>query len=110
MTYGRGWFSPGTPVSSINKTYRHDITEKNVESGAKHVYPLRILEHFYSDFSVDFFYRIYLTLPFNSHNSPSTRRINFISTNLNLISPKTIQAKFVRYGSVVSEEKIEVCV
>jgi len=22
-----GWFSPGTPVSSINKTDRHDITE-----------------------------------------------------------------------------------
>jgi hypothetical protein len=21
------WFSPGTPVSSINKTYRHDISE-----------------------------------------------------------------------------------
>jgi len=21
------WFSPGTPVSSINKTDRHDITE-----------------------------------------------------------------------------------
>ena len=21
------WFSPGTPVSSINKTYCHDITE-----------------------------------------------------------------------------------
>ena len=22
-----GWFSPGTPVSSINKTDRHDMTE-----------------------------------------------------------------------------------
>jgi hypothetical protein len=22
-----GWFSPGTPVSSTNKTDRHDITE-----------------------------------------------------------------------------------
>ena len=29
------WFSPGTPVSSTNKTDYHDITEY-VESGVKH--------------------------------------------------------------------------
>jgi hypothetical protein len=34
------WFSPGTPVSSINKTDRHDITEI-IESGVKH----HILNH-----------------------------------------------------------------
>jgi hypothetical protein len=33
------WFSPGTPVSSTNKTDHHDITEKNVESGIKHHNP-----------------------------------------------------------------------
>jgi hypothetical protein len=26
LAYGR-WFSPGTPVSSTTKTYRHDIAE-----------------------------------------------------------------------------------
>jgi poly-D-alanine transfer protein DltD len=36
------WFSPGTPVSSTNKTDLHDITEILVESGVKHhnTYPL----------------------------------------------------------------------
>jgi hypothetical protein len=31
------WFSPGTPVSSINETDRHDISETDdiVESGVK---------------------------------------------------------------------------
>jgi hypothetical protein len=33
------WFSPGTPVSSTNKTDRHDITEIFVESGVKHHKP-----------------------------------------------------------------------
>jgi hypothetical protein len=32
------WFSLGTPVSSANKTDRHDITE-SVESGVKHHKP-----------------------------------------------------------------------
>ena len=32
------WFSPGTAVSSINKTDRHDITNI-VESGVKHQNP-----------------------------------------------------------------------
>jgi len=27
VTYDKSWFSPGLPVSSINKTDRHDITE-----------------------------------------------------------------------------------
>jgi hypothetical protein len=27
MNCGRSWFSPSTPVSSINKTNRHDITD-----------------------------------------------------------------------------------
>ena len=27
MTWGGRWFSPGTPVSSSNKTDRHDITQ-----------------------------------------------------------------------------------
>ena len=30
------WFSPGTVVSSTNKTDSHDITEKNVDSDVKH--------------------------------------------------------------------------
>ena len=30
------WFSPGTPVSSTNKTDRHDVTENIVESGVNH--------------------------------------------------------------------------
>ena len=30
------WFSPGTPVSSTNKTDHHDITEILFESGVKH--------------------------------------------------------------------------
>jgi len=30
------WFFPGPPVSSTNKTDRHDITEIIVESGVKH--------------------------------------------------------------------------
>jgi hypothetical protein len=30
------WFSPGTPVSSTNKTDHHDISEILLESGAKH--------------------------------------------------------------------------
>jgi hypothetical protein len=31
------WFSPGTPVSSTNKTDRHDITEILLkQSGVKH--------------------------------------------------------------------------
>jgi hypothetical protein len=34
------WFSPGTPVSSTNKTYCHDIIENIVESGMKTPYPL----------------------------------------------------------------------
>ena len=33
------WFSLGTPVSSTNKTYRHDITEIFFESGIKHNKP-----------------------------------------------------------------------
>ena len=33
------WFSPGTPVSSTNKTDRHDIAENIVESGVKHHKP-----------------------------------------------------------------------
>jgi len=33
------WFSPGTPVSSTNKTDRHDITEICFESGVKHHKP-----------------------------------------------------------------------
>ena len=33
------WFSPGTPISSTNKTDRHDIAENVVESGAKHHNP-----------------------------------------------------------------------
>jgi hypothetical protein len=32
------WFSPGIPVSSTNKTDRHDITNI-VESGVKHHKP-----------------------------------------------------------------------
>jgi hypothetical protein len=32
------WFSPGSPVSSINKTDRHDICNI-VESGVKHHKP-----------------------------------------------------------------------
>jgi hypothetical protein len=27
VIYNPSWFSPGTPVSSTNKTDRHDITE-----------------------------------------------------------------------------------
>jgi hypothetical protein len=27
MTSGSSWFTPGSPVSSTNKTDRHDITE-----------------------------------------------------------------------------------
>jgi len=27
VTIYRSWFSPGTPISSTNKTDRHDITE-----------------------------------------------------------------------------------
>ena len=30
------WFSPGTPVSSTNKTDRHDTAEIFFESGIKH--------------------------------------------------------------------------
>jgi hypothetical protein len=30
------WFSSGTPVSSTNKTDRHEITWNIVESGVKH--------------------------------------------------------------------------
>jgi hypothetical protein len=33
------WFSPGIPVSSTNKTYRHDISWNIVESGIKHHNP-----------------------------------------------------------------------
>ena len=33
------WFSPGTPLSSTNKTDRHDIAENIVESGVKHHKP-----------------------------------------------------------------------
>ena len=36
------WFSPGTPISSTNKTYIHDICSDNwniVESGVKHHSP-----------------------------------------------------------------------
>jgi hypothetical protein len=40
------WFSPGTPVSSTNKTDRHDITENIVESGVKHHKPSQ--KHFRS--------------------------------------------------------------
>jgi len=36
MTCGGWWFSPGTPVSSTNKTYLHDIAEILLESGVKH--------------------------------------------------------------------------
>jgi hypothetical protein len=35
------WFSLGTPVSSTNKTDRHDIAENVVESGIKHHNPLK---------------------------------------------------------------------
>ena len=34
-----GCFSPGTPISSTNKTNRHDITEYIVKSGVKHHNP-----------------------------------------------------------------------
>jgi hypothetical protein len=40
LTAGR-WFSPGTPVSSINKTDCYDIT---VESGVKHHNPNPIFD------------------------------------------------------------------
>jgi hypothetical protein len=30
------WFSPGIPVSSTNKSDRHDVTENIVESGVNH--------------------------------------------------------------------------
>jgi hypothetical protein len=30
------WFPPGTPVSSTNKTDRHDTTEILLKSGVKH--------------------------------------------------------------------------
>jgi hypothetical protein len=33
------WFSPGTSVSSTNKTDRHDIKINIVESGIKHHKP-----------------------------------------------------------------------
>ena len=33
------WFSPGTPVSSTNKTYHHDVTAILFKSGAKHHNP-----------------------------------------------------------------------
>ena len=39
------WFSPGTPVSSTNKTDRHDITEI-VESGVKHHKPSPTIVNF----------------------------------------------------------------
>jgi hypothetical protein len=35
-TYINKWFSPGPPVSSTNKTDRHDITEILLKSGVKH--------------------------------------------------------------------------
>ena len=34
----RQWFSPGTPVSSTNKTNNHHMTEICLESGIKHHY------------------------------------------------------------------------
>jgi len=34
-----GWFSPGTSISSTNKTDRHDIIENIVKSGIKHYNP-----------------------------------------------------------------------
>jgi hypothetical protein len=33
------WFSPGTPVSSTNKTDLHDVTEILYDSGVKHHNP-----------------------------------------------------------------------
>ena len=38
-------FSPGTPVSSTNKTDRRQITENIVESGVKHNNPKPITLH-----------------------------------------------------------------
>jgi hypothetical protein len=38
------WFSPGTPVSSTNKTYRHDVTEiLNYHKPNQSIYSLIIL-------------------------------------------------------------------
>ena len=36
MTYRNRWFSPGTPVSFINKTDRHDIAEILMKVALKH--------------------------------------------------------------------------
>jgi hypothetical protein len=44
----RRWFSPGTPVSSTNKTDRHDTTKNIVESGVKYHEPLPPLTHLFT--------------------------------------------------------------
>jgi hypothetical protein len=36
------WYSPGTPVSSINKPDHHDITERLLKSGGKHHKPTKL--------------------------------------------------------------------
>ena len=41
------WFSPGTLVSSINKTYRHDITEILLKVALKHHNPYPLVVEFY---------------------------------------------------------------
>ena len=44
------WFSPGTPVSSTNKTDCHDITEILLKIGVKHHNPNPTLQR---EFQVD---------------------------------------------------------
>jgi hypothetical protein len=42
------WFSPGTSVSSINKTDRHNITEILLNCGVKHKKPIYIYIYIYT--------------------------------------------------------------
>ena len=53
------WFSVGIPVSSTNKTDRHDITETNIESGVKlhnpnHIYYCSV----YIQWIIGFYFQI----------------------------------------------------
>jgi hypothetical protein len=40
LAHGR-WFSPGTPVSSITKTGRHDIPQPGIEYTLEHMYQMK---------------------------------------------------------------------
>jgi hypothetical protein len=46
------WFTPGTPVSSTNKTDCHDITEILLTGGVKHHNPISYAENSLHDFTI----------------------------------------------------------